>query len=228
MSDQTALVLVVDDDPSILPLLEAVFEGEAVTLVGAASGVGALERLAAGLAPDLLVVDLMMPEMGGLELLGELKKRPDFGRVPVILFTAKKLTEDVVAGLEAGATDYVAKPFDLGELRARLRGALRMRGLIQELERLREAALEEERLKVAVEAAGGIAHALTQPLTAALLRLESLLGRPGADDRLRGELEFVRRSLDRVAREVQRIQQVASYRTTPYPGGIEILDLEGE
>lgn len=223
-----ALVLVVDDDPAILPLMEAILEDEPVRLQGAEGGVEALSRIEAGLRPDLLILDVMMPGMGGIDVLHRLKARGEFHQVPVILLTARSRSEDVVAGLEAGATDYVVKPFQLAELKARVRSALRLRSLFLELEKARDASVQRERLRVLVETTGGIAHALNQPLTAALLKLESLAGRPPGDDLRAGDLDLIRRSLEKVASEVRKIQRITTYRTTEYPGGADILDLEGQ
>lgn len=220
------LVFVVDDDPAIFPLLEAVFEQDALRLEGASGGQEALDRIEKGLVPDLLILDVMMPVMGGLEVLKRLKDRPEFGQVPVILLTARSLAEDLVAGLEAGATDYVIKPFHVAELRARVRSALRLRSLFLELQAAREAALHRERLRVLVETTGGIAHALNQPLTAALLKLEVLLARRAEPGASTGELEFLLGAMEKVAFEVRRIQHITRYQTTEYLGGVDILDLE--
>ncbi len=221
---ERSLIFVVDDDPSILTLMEAILEEEPVRLVGADSGREALEELGRGLRPDLMILDLMMPGMGGLDVLQETRVMAGFEQVPVILLTARSRSEDVVVGLEAGATDYVTKPFHLAELKARVRAALRLRGLFLELAEAREAALHQERLKVLVETAGGMAHAVNQPLTAALLTLERLQGREGAAA-LRTDLEFVFHQLEKVADAVRRIQQLTTYRTTEYVEGIEILDV---
>jgi DNA-binding response OmpR family regulator len=223
-----SLVLVVDDDPAILPLMEAILEDEPVLLEGADGGLAALARIEGGLRPDLLILDVMMPGMGGIEVLHRVKARPEFEQVPVILLTARSRSEDVVVGLEAGATDYVVKPFHLAELKARVRSALRLRALFLELEKARDVSVQRERLRVLVETAGGIAHALNQPLTAALLKIEAL-SLPSAGGPARADdLDFIRRSLEKVASEVRKIQRLTTYRTTGYPGGIDILDLEAE
>ncbi len=225
---ERSLVLVVDDDPAILPLMEAILEDEPVLLEGADGGLAALERIEGGLRPDLLILDVMMPGMGGIEVLHRVKARAEFEQVPVILLTARSRSEDVVVGLEAGATDYVVKPFHLAELKARVRSALRLRALFLELEKARDVSIQRERLRVLVETAGGIAHALNQPLTAALLKIEAL-SLPSAGGPARADdLDVIRRSLEKVASEVRKIQRLTTYRTTGYPGGIDILDLEAE
>jgi len=223
-----SVVLVVDDDPAILPLIEAILEEEPVILEGVSSGVEALARLEGGLLPDAVLLDVMMPGLGGLDVLRRLKQRPGFDQVRVILLTARSRSEDVVAGLEAGAVDYVVKPFHLAELKARVRSALRLRALFLELEEARAAAVHQERLRVLVETTGGIAHALNQALTAATLKTETLLARGGLPEGLDADLHFVSRALEKVAGEVRRIQHITRYRTTEYLAGVDILDLEGE
>ena len=225
---ECSVVLVVDDDPAILPLVGAVLAEERVVVEGAASGREALARLEGGLLPDLVLLDVMMPGLGGLDVLRSIKGRAGFDQVPIILLTARSRSEDVVAGLEAGAADYVGKPFDLAELKARVRSALRLRALFLELEQARAAAVHEERLRVLVEATGGMAHALNQPLTAAMLKMETILERGGGPAGLEADLRFVHRALEKVATEVRRIQMITHYRTTEYLAGIDILDLEGD
>lgn len=227
-SDGRATVLIVDDDAHIFPLVEAILGEEPVRIERALSGPEAIAKVDAGFLPDLVLLDIMMPQVGGLEVLEELRGRPGFEQIPILLVTARSRREDVVEGLEAGATDYVTKPFDLGELRARVRGCLRLRSLFLELAAAREAAVREERLRVLVETTGGVAHTLNQPLTAALLKAESLLERHDLPELLRPDLELVCRSLGRVARELGKIRHLTTYRTKPYLTEDRILDLEEE
>jgi DNA-binding response OmpR family regulator len=104
-------VLVVDDDPVIVRLLEVNFEMEGFTVRTAADGV---EGLAAAKAerPDVIVSDVMMPRMDGLQLVNELKADETTASIPVILLSAKAQADDVRAGIDAGADDYVTKPFE--------------------------------------------------------------------------------------------------------------------
>jgi DNA-binding response OmpR family regulator len=108
-------VLVVDDDPVILRLLQVNFELEGIGVVTAADGEEGLE-LAQADPPDLVISDIMMPKVNGLELLAALRSAPDTAALPVILLSAKAQVADVQRGLELGADDYVTKPFDPLEL----------------------------------------------------------------------------------------------------------------
>jgi DNA-binding response OmpR family regulator len=111
----SATILVVDDDPVILQLLQVNFEMEGFTVLTAADGVEGVERTKAD-RPDIVVSDVMMPRMSGLELVAALKSDPDTASIPVLLLTAKAQQADVAGGLEQGADDYVTKPFEPLEL----------------------------------------------------------------------------------------------------------------
>jgi len=108
-------VLVVDDDPVILRLLQVNFELEGIEVVTAADGDDGL-KIAQSDPPDLVISDIMMPKVNGLELLGALRSSPDTASLPVILLSAKAQVADVQRGLELGADDYITKPFDPLEL----------------------------------------------------------------------------------------------------------------
>ena len=108
-------MLVVDDDPVILRLLEVNFEMEGFTVLTAGDGEEGVESARAN-RPDLVVSDVMMPRVSGLELVERLKGDPATRGIPVILLSAKAQVDDIRAGLAAGADDYVTKPFEPLEL----------------------------------------------------------------------------------------------------------------
>jgi DNA-binding response OmpR family regulator len=116
-------VLVVDDDPDLRDTTRAVLERHGFVVTVAADGIEALEQVRAN-APDIAVVDVVMPRMDGLALTRLLAAETE---VPVILLTARDLPSDEVHGLEIGAVDYVRKPFDGEVLAARIRVAMRRR-----------------------------------------------------------------------------------------------------
>ncbi|MCO8127680.1 response regulator [Acidimicrobiia bacterium EGI L10123] len=104
-------VLVVEDDPTILQLLEVNFEMEGYIVLRAEDGEQGL-AVARESRPDVIVSDVMMPKMSGLELVRALKATNDTKAIPVILLSAKAQGADVRLGLDAGADDYVTKPFE--------------------------------------------------------------------------------------------------------------------
>jgi len=117
-------VLVVDDDPDIVQFVRMNLELEGFEAATAENGKIALE-MAKAQPPDLVLLDVMMPEMDGLTVLRHMRNSPATANIPVIILTAKALAEDRVKGLDLGADDYVTKPFDLDELMARVKTVLR-------------------------------------------------------------------------------------------------------
>jgi diguanylate cyclase (GGDEF)-like protein len=117
-------ILVVDDDPDILQFVEMNLDMEGFDAQTAESGRVALE-VARERPPDLILLDVMMPELDGLTVLRRLRSSPATSSIPVVLLTAKALAEDRVRGLDLGADDYITKPFDVEELLARVKAVLR-------------------------------------------------------------------------------------------------------
>ena len=119
-----ATILVVDDEQSILNIVTAYLRAEGYTVHTASDGPGGL-KAARALRPDLLILDIMLPGMDGIELLTQLRRESD---VYVIMLTAKSEETDKVIGLSVGADDYLTKPFSARELVARVKAALRRYG----------------------------------------------------------------------------------------------------
>jgi CheY-like chemotaxis protein len=117
-------VLVVDDDPDIVRFVEMNLRFEGFEVAVAADGPQALAEIGRAL-PDLVLLDIMMPELDGVEVTRRIRADPLTAGLPIIMLTAKSLSADRVAGLTAGADDYIIKPFDTLELVARVRSALR-------------------------------------------------------------------------------------------------------
>jgi two-component system response regulator MtrA len=119
-----ARILLVEDDPSIREVTAMGLRAAGFEVDTAADGVAGLDRWRSA-APDLVLLDVMLPRMDGLEVCRAIRRE---STTPVVMLTARGDTIDVVVGLEAGADDYVRKPFDLPELIARIRAALRRAG----------------------------------------------------------------------------------------------------
>lgn len=124
MADAASLVFIVEDDPSVRTAVERVMSLEGYRTEVSPNGADALDRLAA-IRPDVAIVDVMMPFIDGLEVCRRMRARGD--RTPVLLLTARHEVGDRVAGLDAGADDYLVKPFAVDELLARVRALLRRR-----------------------------------------------------------------------------------------------------
>lgn len=134
MPEEPQTVLVVEDDSSVRTMLKQMVEREGIRVLTAEDGAIALDVVASH-EPDLVLLDVVMPEMTGLEVCRRLKDDPDTRLLPVILVTGLDASADRVAGIEAGADDFLSKPFDSAELIARVRSLLRMKRYTDELER---------------------------------------------------------------------------------------------
>jgi DNA-binding response OmpR family regulator len=117
-------ILAVDDDPEVLDTVGRVLQREAFEVGLARSAAEALPMLERR-TPDLMILDIIMPGMDGITLCQQLRRDPRFIALPILFLTAKGSTDDIVDGLDAGADDYVVKPFELSELRARIQALLR-------------------------------------------------------------------------------------------------------
>jgi DNA-binding response OmpR family regulator len=126
MADRAPRILLVDDEQPIQTLLSFPLERDGYEVIVAADGREALARYEE-LPPDLVVLDLMLPRMDGLEVCKRLRAKGE--TVPIIMLTAKSEEIDKVLGLELGADDYITKPFSMREFRSRVKAALRRSGM---------------------------------------------------------------------------------------------------
>ncbi len=137
-------ILVVDDEPHNVKLLDALLRANGYQVVTAATGEEALQRVAAS-APDLILLDVMMPGLDGFEATRRLRANPTTRLIPIVLVTALKETEDRIRGIEAGCDDFLSKPVDKHELLARVKTLLTLsyyRSLLDEREKF-EAVMQQ-------------------------------------------------------------------------------------
>ena len=119
-----ARILIVDDEPDVLELLSLDLSKEGYIIQRAQTGAEALSSIRTT-RPDLVLLDIMLPDMSGVQLTGKLKNTPETADIPIILLTAKDSDTDMVVGLSVGADDYVTKPFSPPVLVARIEAVLR-------------------------------------------------------------------------------------------------------
>lgn len=192
----TQKVLVIDDCPHIHGLVRAHLRHEPVEVVTASGGEAGL-KIAAALRPDLILLDLDMPDLPGLEVLRRLKAEPETLHTPVIVLTGDDSTLAKVTGFELGAADYVTKPFAPTEFKARVRASLRTKYLLDLLARralldgltgLRNRAYFEDRFPAEV----ALAERHGQPLSLIMFDVDHFKhindahGHPFGDEVLRG------------------------------------------
>lgn len=140
--EQDFRILIVDDTPKNIQILGKILRDEGYQINVAQDGKQALNVLSK-VDLDLILLDIMMPEMDGFETCQHLKSDPETQEIPVIFLTAKTEVEDIVKGFELGAVDYISKPFQIPELLARVRTHLQLRKEIQDRKRRELVILEE-------------------------------------------------------------------------------------
>jgi class 3 adenylate cyclase len=128
MKRERPLILAVDDEPANLALLRKLLLHHGYAVVEASDGESALQAVAEH-KPDLVCLDVMMPGLDGIDVCRRLRSQPEHAGLPILLLTALHRSEDTARGLEAGANDFLSKPFDESELSARLRSLLRTKAL---------------------------------------------------------------------------------------------------
>ncbi|MFN2461526.1 MAG: response regulator transcription factor [Candidatus Velthaea sp.] len=136
-------ILVVEDDAQILRVLDLELKHEGYEVETARDGLSGLER--ALKEPDLVILDLMLPKLDGMEVAARLRAK---SKVPIIMLTAKDRIPDRVAGLDAGADDYLTKPFSIDELLARVRARLRDRSPAENLLSAKDLVMDRDRHEV--------------------------------------------------------------------------------
>ena len=199
-------VLLVDDDRANLETLTMLLDGEACRVESVTNGPDALAR-AAELKPDLILLDVMMPDMDGFAVCERLRATPALAEVPILLVTALDDRDSRLRGIEVGADDFITKPFDRGELRARVRALLRLNRYRQLLE-TREHLLRAQRLESIGLLAGGIAHDLNNILAPILISSQMLEQRL-ADEFDQQMAENIRVSAERGANVVRQVLTLA-------------------
>ncbi len=199
------VVLIIDDSPDVHRLVEARLRHEPVTFKSAMSGREGLES-AEALRPSLILLDLDMPDPDGFAVLRRLKSSPETAQIPVLVLSGMTSSTEKVAAFDLGAVDYVTKPFDFMELRARLRSALRTQELIRLLaERAEIDALTgvgnrtQFNRRWREEVAEAARHA--RPLTLAVLdidhfkKINDTYGHPAGDEVIAALARIIQRSV---------------------------------
>lgn len=227
---ERATLLVVADEPATRELLTTSLQGLPYTVQHARDGAGTLAAVAAA-SPDLVLLDVVLPDLDGYDVLQRLRADPRTATIPIVLLTERTDQTERLRALEAGADDFLIKPIDCAELLARARTLLRLKRLRDtheaEVVRWRDAAWAAERgwlelqrqqaqkLEAAGRLASGIAHDFNNFLAALNGYTEMLLQELPLDDPRRLYAEEVRRAGERGARLTQQLLRLRQLLDAP-------------
>jgi two-component system, sensor histidine kinase and response regulator len=202
-------ILVVDDQPVNVRILQRKLEKEGLCVVTAGSGVEALEQIAV-CKPSLVLLDVVMPEMDGMEVCKRLREMPGTEDLPVIFITAKDSRENKLAGLNAGGSDYITKPIDLDETLARVNTQLRIRdGHRKNLDL--QSRLADARQAAAVGAiTQGIAHNLNNLLGVVVGYVDLIKAAPDNVALVKRSTELIDKAVKRMVKIVQQLSTIAT------------------
>lgn len=201
MSEEKKTILVVDDVPDNIAILDGILK-EDYRVKAATSGEAALAVARTAPAPDLILLDVMMPGMDGFEVCRRLKQEPTSTKLPVIFVTARDEVADESTGFQVGAVDYITKPVNPHIVKARIKAHLELKLAREELERQNEILLENVRLREQVEAIGR--HDLKNPLMVVMSVSDALLGDPALSERKKELLKMARQAGFRILEMINR------------------------
>jgi len=237
-------ILVVDDDADTRVIIKQSLLSLGYAATESGDGLEAQAACKKSL-PDLIVLDVMMPRMTGIEFIKWFRATYQEPFVPVLMLTALGDIEQKVEGLTSGADDYLVKPFNYRELQARVQALLRIKDLTNELFRhtaeliaanarlseMQQTLVRKERELVAAQMAGAAAHNIGQPLTAALLQcrmLEKSLEKfeDGAAAQASKAARAIRSECESIKEIVSKLQTADPTAVTEYLPGKTILDLK--
>jgi DNA-binding response OmpR family regulator len=212
-------VLIAEDDITSRTILEAILTRWGYEVMVTTDGESALAAMQQTDAPQLALLDWMMPGMDGPAVCQELRKLKRWNPVYLILLTSKSDRKDIIQGLEAGADDFISKPYNNDELHARLLVGKRIITLQNELQ-------EREKLQGVLEMAGAICHEINQPLQALSGYSELLLMDFDENDPAFATLKKIKSQVDQVGQLTRKIMNITRYQSKPYLSNGKIIDIE--
>ncbi len=228
-------VLIVDDNPKIIAIAKAHLKKEGLEVLEAEDGKSALKSVLQN-RPDLILLDIDLPDMSGFDVCQTLKYDPEHYLIPIVFLTASDDNESRVKGLDLGAVDYVTKPFDSFELRARVKAALRTKRLQDQLSALNQEL--EERVKQRTEKinrllhqkdafVNQLSHDLKTPLTPLVALLPMVADRT-EDTESKKMLTLIMDNVDYMKNLTERTLQLAQLNSPDISLKLEKVDLVSE
>ena len=214
-------VLIVDDSRYMRKILNDILESDEndYEITEADSGQAALDAVEKEL-PDIILLDVVMPDMDGYEVCKKLKADEKSGTIPILFISAMEMTDDKVKGFQVGAADYIIKPIEAEEVKARIRAHLSIR----EAEKFR---MEKENLQTVKDMVATYNHNMNQPLMTIYTYMEILLVKHGdEEDKTNQKLVKIKKELDSINDILKKIQELDTVVRADYVGdsGMIVLD----
>ncbi|MCK9424839.1 MAG: response regulator [Ignavibacteriaceae bacterium] len=216
-------ILVIDDQPENIFYLQDRLQKEGFTVISANDGRSGIEAAISQL-PDLILLDIMMPHMSGLEVCRFLVQDSRTSRIPIILVTAKTSAEDMREGLQAGAVDYIKKPINKIELLARVNSALKVK-------ESQDLFLEVEKMKTFTATVVTANHKIKQPLTLIKLSLTAIKRELHKDEvnkeAIGNKMKYIEIAVGEINDILELLNQVEKPIFADYVGDIKMIDIGG-
>lgn len=217
-------ILVVDDLPENVFMLQDRLETEGYEVITAFDGKTAIAKAIRDM-PDLILLDIMMPEMSGIEVCKTLKQDPTTVDIPVIMVTAKSSADDVKEGFEAGAFDYIKKPFEKVEMLARINSALK-------LAEAHKLVIEAEKRTMYAATVVTANHKIKQPLTLMSLSSAAIkreLNREKiSKDAILNRLSYIETAINEITTILNQLNAIKKPLTSDYTKNIQMIGIENE
>lgn len=217
-------ILVIDDLPENVFILQDRLVQEGYEVITAYDGNSGLEKAFSSL-PDLILLDVMMPDISGFEVCKILVSDERTKHIPVILVTAKALPEDTKAGLEAGAFDYIKKPFNRVELMARVKSALKLSDANQQL-------LELEKSNTYVATVVTANHKIKQPLTLLSLSSAAIKNELEKDqfskESILNRIKYIDAAIKDINDVLSKLNSITKPKLSDYAKDVKMVKVEGE
>lgn len=217
-------VLVAEDDREVRDLLKLEFEREGFTVLTAANGAEAI-TIADRLKPDVILMDVVMPIVDGLEATQRLLSEKATKHIPVLMLTVVDKKEEIIRALQAGAFDYITKPFFLPELKARVNAALRYKQLYDELLGIREHSADSEKLEALREIFSGIQESIVSKLTVIMAKVDIIRSKQG--NASEDDLSSILNAALKINKSINNLNILEFYSPPVIPDGQNAVDLNG-
>lgn len=214
-------VLVAEDDREVRDLLKLEFELEGFTVLTAANGAEAIAT-AERLKPDVILMDVLMPIVDGIEATQRLLSEKATKHIPVLMLTVVDKKEEIIRALQAGAFDYITKPFFLPELKARVNAALRYKRLYDELILLSKQSVDNDKLQALKEIFSGIQESVVSKLTVIMGKVDIIRSKEG--NASKEDLSSILNAALKINRSINNLNIFDFYSSSVMPKGPSMVD----